>query len=123
MLLDIVVCSLPKLGGHGVCLDFLPAGRQLIEHGNVQFAVNYQRKRARNRRCRHDVEVRIFALFAQRVSLLNAEAVLLVGYDERERFKFNVRLDYGVSSYEQVYIARPESLFFSPFLSGSVRAG
>ena len=65
--------------------------------------------------------MRILALFAERVSLLNAETVLLVGYDEREGLELNIRLDYCMSADEQVDFARLEGLFFSPFLRNGVR--
>ena len=52
--------------------------------------------------------MRILALFAECVSLLNAETVLLVGYDEREGLELNIRLDYCVSADEQVDFARFE---------------
>ena len=45
--------------------------------------------------------MRILALFAECVSLLNAETVLLVGYDEREGLELNIRLDYCMGADEQ----------------------
>ena len=65
--------------------------------------------------------MRILALFAECVSLLDAETVLLVGYDEREGLELDIRLDYCVGADEQVDFARLEGLFFSPFLRNGVR--
>ena len=65
--------------------------------------------------------MRILALFAECVSLLDAETVLLVGYDEREGLELDIRLDYCVSANEQVDFARFEGFFFSPFLRSGVR--
>ena len=67
--------------------------------------------------------MRILALFAECVSLLDAETMLLVGYDEREGLELDIRLDYCVSADEKVDFARFEGFFFSPFLRGGVRAG
>ena len=65
--------------------------------------------------------MRILALFAECVSLLDAETVLLVGYDEREGLELDIRLDYCMGADEQVDFARLEGFFFSPFLRGCVR--
>lgn len=59
--------------------------------------------------------MRILALFAERVSLLNAETVLLVGYDEREGLELDIRLDYCVGADEQVDFSRFEGFFFRLF--------
>lgn len=59
--------------------------------------------------------MRILALFAECVSLLDAETVLLVGYDEREGLELDIRLDYCMGADEQVDFARLEGFFFRLF--------
>ena len=55
------------------------AGRHLVDHGNVEIAVERERKRARNGRGGHHQHVgRMDALFDQPLALQHAEAMLLV---------------------------------------------
>ena len=60
------------------------SGRQLVEDGDVEIAVEREGKRARNRRRRHDEQVGTLGLAAQARALLDAEAVLLVDDGEPE---------------------------------------
>ncbi len=54
------------------------SGRHLVDHRNVQIAIERQRERARNRRGGHDQHVGRAAFFDQPFALQHAEAVLLV---------------------------------------------
>ena len=120
MLFNIVVCPFPELGGHQIGFNFLPAGGQFIKHGYVKLTVYYQCKCARNRRGGHDIDMRIFALEAERAALFNAETVLFIGYHKPERVKFNIRLYYCVRADQQVYFTVFERRFLRPFLSRRV---
>ena len=66
--------------GEGIHL--LAAGRQLVENGDVQIAVDDERERARYRRRGHDEHMRLLPLADERRALADTEAVLLVGDDE-----------------------------------------
>jgi hypothetical protein len=62
-----------------------PPGGQLVEHGQIEIAVQRHRERARDRRRGHHEHVRLRAVVAraaQRRALAHAEAVLLVHHDE-----------------------------------------
>ena len=81
--------AVAAVDGEGVYL--FPPRRQLVDDGNVQFAVDHQRQRAWDGRGRHDQHMGIAAGFgAERAALLYAEAVLLVGDDEGEVGKLHV---------------------------------
>ena len=89
VLLDIAerAASLGRVDQVG--FDRLAAGRKLVEHGDVEVAVDHQRERARDRCSAHDERVREAALLGERRALAHAEAVLLVGDDEREPVEFH----------------------------------
>jgi hypothetical protein len=58
--------------------DRLASRRQLIDHGDIQIAVEGEGQRARNGRGRHDQHVGIDALLPEAEALHDTEAVLLV---------------------------------------------
>ena len=71
-------------------------GGQLVEHRDIQVAVERQRERARDRRGGHHQHVRVVALLAQGVALLHAEAVLLVHHRQPQPLKLDALLDQRV---------------------------
>ena len=77
--------------GNGEGVDLLPPGGELIENGHVEIAVDHQRERARNGRCRHDEKMRVFPLGGERCALIDTETVLLVGDDETEVLVLHIR--------------------------------
>ena len=64
--------------------DRLAAGRQLVEHRDVEIAVEREGERARDGRGRHHEHVRALALAPQRRALGDPEAVLLVHHGQAE---------------------------------------
>ena len=68
-------------------LDRLAAGRQLVDDGNVEIAVDDQSQRARDGRGGQQQQVRLRALGAQGGALGHAEAVLLICDDHAEAGK------------------------------------
>ncbi len=99
LLFDEAQSPLPKLCGNCVGLGFLSALGQLVQHGNVQIAVNYQRKGAGYGRCGHYQLVWIRALSRKSGTLSHAEAVLFVGNDKSQIFKFRASRNQGVSTH------------------------
>ena len=77
--------------GNGEGVDLLPSGRELVENGHVEIAVDHQRERARDGCCRHDEKMRFFPLGGERGALVDAEAVLLVGDDKAEVLVLHIR--------------------------------
>ena len=90
---------------HGKGVDALARRRQLVHDGNIQIAVDHQRERARNGRCRHDEKMRVFPLLRQRRALADAEAVLLVRDDETERLIGDVGREQCVRADDKVDLA------------------
>ena len=78
--------------------DLLPTGRQLVDGGNIQIAVEREGQRARDGRRGHDQHVRVIAFLAQSVALLHAEAVLLIDDDEAEPLEVHIFLNQGVGA-------------------------
>ena len=95
---------------HSVGLDAPPSRRQLVDHRNVEVAVDHQRQRARDGRCGHDEQVRVLTLGTQRRALVHAEAVLLVGHDQPEVLIRNVRREQRVRADGKVDLPRRELL-------------
>ncbi len=59
-------------------------GREFVEHGDVEIAVDGHAERARDGRRGHHEDVRVLALAAEREALEHAEFVLLIDDDEAE---------------------------------------
>ena len=78
--------------------DRRPPGRQLVEHGDVEIAVERQGQGAGDRGRRHDQHVRVLALPAERRALEHAEPVLLVDDGEPEALELHRVLDEGVGA-------------------------
>ena len=83
-------------------VHLLPPGRQLVDHGDVQIAIEKQRQRARNRRGRHNQKMRLLTLAQQGGALRHAEAVLLVGDHQSEPFEHRRLAEQGVRPDDQV---------------------
>ncbi len=73
-----------------------PAGRKLVEHRDVEVAVDRERERPRDRRRGHDQDVRRGSLRAEGGALGDAEPVLLVHDNEREPREARLVLDERV---------------------------
>jgi hypothetical protein len=93
-------------------LDRRPAGRQLVEHGDVEVGVVAHGQGARNRRRRHHQLVRIAALLAQREALGDAEAVLFIDNGQPELGEIDAFLDQRVGADDQLRLGgRGRQLF------------
>ena len=79
--------------------DRLAPGGHLVQHRDVEIAVERQRQRARDRRRRHHQHVRADALLAQGVALLHAEAVLLVHHRQPQALERHALLDQRVRAH------------------------
>ena len=86
----------PHILPHGIGLDRLAAGRQLVQHGHVKVAVQDERERARDGGGGHDEHMRRFALGRERGALRHAEAVLLVRHDRAQPVEGDALLDERV---------------------------
>ena len=65
-------------------LDLAATRRHFVNDRQIEFPVNRQTKRARNRRCGHDEQMRITSLAYKLLALRHAELVLLVNDDQTE---------------------------------------
>ncbi len=86
--------------------DGLAAGWQFVEHGHVQVAVDSHGRRARDRGGRHHQHVGDGAVGirgAERGSLLDSEAVLLIDHRHAERGELDGALDEGVGTDHDVH--------------------
>ena len=90
--------------------DRLPSRRELVEHRNVEVAVVRERQRPRDRRRRHDEDVRRDALLLEGDALVNTETVLLVHHGERQVAEGDAFLHQRVGSHHDVHLARPYRL-------------
>ncbi|HLG08681.1 MAG TPA: hypothetical protein VI409_08450, partial [Gaiellaceae bacterium] len=89
---------------HG--LHRLAARRLAIKLGDIHIAIERERERARNGRCRHHQKVRgLTALGGERQTLMNAEAMLLVDHHKGEVFEGNVLLDHRMRADDDVDLA------------------
>ncbi len=82
--------------------DLAPARGLLIQHRDVQLAVDRPCERARDRRRRHDEHVRCLALAEQAGAVGDAESVLLVHDDEAEPSELHGRLGEGMGAHQHV---------------------
>ena len=102
---DFFAGALPQAGGpggllgegHHVGRNLLAAGGQGVQHGHIQVAEHRHGDGARNGRRGHDQPVRQGAVgAAQAVTLLHAEAVLLVHHDQAQVVEAYVVGEQGV---------------------------
>jgi hypothetical protein len=84
-------------------VDRLAAGRQLVDHAQVEVREVRQRQRARDRRGRHHEVVRRVAHALEQGTLSHAELVLLVDHDQTEVRELDIFLDQRLCSDGQVY--------------------
>ncbi len=89
--------------------DRRAAGRQLVEHRDVEVAVDRHRRRARDRRRGHHQHVGVVALAPQRGALLDAEAVLLVDHGHAELGERDALGDQRVRADDDVDLASGET--------------
>src|SRR5713226_5246050 len=111
-----------RLAGHARG-DGSAAGRQLVENGNVQVAIESERQRARDGRGGEHEDVRGVAVgggfIHQALALEDAEAMLLVNGDEAEAGEGNVVFDEGVGADDELGFAGADAIegrgFFRDF--------
>src|SRR5882762_718414 len=103
--------------------DGRAAGREFIENGNVEVAIECEREGARDGRGGEDENVRGVAVGGgfvhQALALEDAKAVLLVNGDEAEAGEGDVVFDEGVGADDELGFARADALedggFFGSF--------
>ena len=109
------------LGGHARD-DGGAAGRELVENGNVEVAIESERKCARDRRGGEDEDVRGVAVGGgfvhQALALEDAEAVLLVNGDEAEAGEGDVVFDEGVRADDELSFAGADAFEDGGFFRG-----
>ncbi|GAA2935174.1 hypothetical protein GCM10020221_33680 [Streptomyces thioluteus] len=97
------------LGGHHMGGDGGAAGGELVQDGRLQVAEDGHGDRARDGGRGHHQQVRrLLALGAERVALLDAEAVLLVHHDQAEVVELHLVLDQGVGADDDPGLAGDE---------------
>ncbi len=96
------------LGGE-VRFDGRAAGRQLVENGDVEVAVERERESARDGRCGENKHVRGVAVGGgfvhETLALQHAEAVLFVDGHEAEACKLHAFFDQGVCADDELGFA------------------
>ena len=103
--------------------DRKSARRQLGDDRHIEVSVSNERKRARNRRGRHDQQVGGISLCRERRSLRDAEAVLLVADDEGKVMKLQLPREKCVRADDQLRRAGCNRRFCRALLCGSHGAG
>src|SRR5216684_5428678 len=98
------------------------AGRELVEDGNVEVAIESEREGARDGRGGEDEDVRGVAVGGgfvhQALALEDAEAVLLVNGDETEAGEGDVVFDERVGADDQLGFAGTDTIEDGGFLRG-----
>ena len=97
-----------RVGGPQVRPDLAAARGFLIEHADVEVAVQGQPEGAGNGRGGHHQQVRIAALAQKPLALRHAEAVLLVDDDQSEALGQEARFDEGVGAHGEAHVAEAE---------------
>src|SRR5208283_3694823 len=102
--------------------DGSAAGREFIEDGHLEIAVEREGKRAGDGSSRQDEDVRRIAVARgfvhQALALEDAEAVLFVNGDKSEAVKFDVLLDEGVRADDELGFAGTDALARGAFFGG-----
>ena len=113
-----------RLGGKAR-LDGRAAGREFVEDGHVEIAIERERERARNGRGGEDEDVRGVAVRGgfvhEAFALEDAEAVLLVDGDEAEARELDLLFDEGVSADDELSFAGADA-FEGGLLFGELEA-
>ena len=99
------VGALPLAGIDGVGPDRHPSHRQLVDHRDLEVAVDRARKRTRYRRRRHRQHMRRPGLAGQRKPLTHSKPVLLVGDDKPQPRKIHILFDDRVRSDQHIGFA------------------
>src|SRR5258708_1238198 len=109
------------LGGGGR-FDWRAGGGEFVEDGDVEIAVEGERKRARDGRGGEDENVRRVAVgggfIHQTLALEDAEAMLFVDRDETEARELHVIFDEGVRANDQLCFAGADALQGGGFFGG-----
>src|SRR5713226_3825234 len=109
------------LGGHARD-DGRASGGKLVENGNVEVAIERERKSAGDGRGGEHENVRGVAagggFVHQALALEDAEAVLLVNGDEAEAGKFDVVFDEGVGADDELGFAGADAIEGGGFFRG-----
>src|SRR5712671_2620398 len=109
------------LGGHARG-DGRAAGREFVENGDVEVAIESERERARDGRGSENEDVRGVAVGGgfvhQALALKDAEAMLLVNGDEAEAREFDVVFDEGVGADDELGFAGANAIEGGGFLRG-----
>ncbi len=90
------------------------ARRELVDNGKIEGSIEGERERSRYRRGRHDGQVRIEPLLAERLPLLHSEAVLLVNDRQPQPVKGHLLLDKGMGADDEVYLSAEDAFLYSP---------
>ena len=92
-------------------IDRKPPGGFLGELGDIHIAIDRQRQRARNGRCRHDQKVRgASRLRLQGKPLMHAEAMLLVDHHKAKVLELNAFLKQRMGADQNINPARRKAL-------------
>ena len=108
----------PLFAGDEPGLDGLAAGRQFVQHRDVQIAVHQQAQRARDGRGAHHQQVGALRLACQQAALPHAEAVLLVHDGQAQVFELDRIGQHRVGAYHQPGAAVGNSFQRDLFLFG-----
>ena len=108
---------------HRVGQNLFSSAGQLVDHGDVQITVDHQRKCARDRRCGHHKYMGRTRFFGQYAALTHAEAVLLVGHNERERGKLHIAREQRMGADRNVGFAGFQRLLDRAFFLCGNAAG
>ena len=105
-------------------LDRPSSRRKLVDHRDVEVAVEGHGQRAGNRRGGHHEDVRRLLVFGPEPgALLHAEAVLLVDHHEPQVGELHPVFDQGVRADQDVHLARGDPFERQPALPGLRGAG
>src|SRR5580692_11927241 len=95
--------------GSEACVDGRSTGREFVEDGDVEVAIERERERARDGRGGEDEDVRRVAVGGgfvhEALALEDAEAVLLVDGGETEARELDLVFDEGVSADDELRFA------------------
>ena len=87
---------------HHTVFDRLSVSRKLINHRNIQIAVENNGKSSGNGRGAHDQYMRLLSLLPQHLPLADAEAVLLVCNDKSQLVIDHLLLNQSMGSHDNI---------------------
>ena len=88
----------PLAPGDEPGLDRLAAGRQFIQHRDIEIAVEQKAEGARDRSCAHNQQVRAFGFAGQNPALAHAEAMLFINDCKAEVFEHDLVCQHRVGA-------------------------